>query len=99
MVIKFANDEASIQGLVLFFLMIIFGVATYMWVTLPMTGGVSDSISLFWANSPTEPDAAYEAGFSNLAALNSNQVIGMLIILLAGISFLIVALRSKFSTT
>jgi len=99
MVTKFTNEEASIQGLVLFFLMLIFGVAFYMWLTLPMTGGISNSVTLFWASSTTVPDAAYEAGFANLASLNSGPVIAMLIVLLASISFLIIALRSKFSIT
>lgn len=91
------NEEASIQGLTLFFLMIIFGFGAYMWLTVPLTDGVSTSVTAFWAASPTVPDAAYMAGFSNIAALNSSGVIGMLIMIISGLSFLIVALRSKFS--
>jgi hypothetical protein len=97
MVIK--NDEASIQGLVLFILMLIFGAATFFYLMLPMTDGVASSITLFWAGTTDVPDAAYQSGFDNLAMLCSGPVIGMLILLMAGISYLIVALRSKFSTT
>ena len=97
MVLKpYDNEEASIQGLVLFFLMIIFGVASYMWLTVPLSDGISTSVTAFWAASTTVPDAAYIAGFANLAALNSSSTIAMLIMILSGLSFLIVALRSKF---
>jgi len=91
------NEEGSIQGLILFALMLIFGVATYEWLTLPMGNGVATAVTAFWAASPTAPDAAYMAGFQNLAAINSSQTIAMLIMIVSGISFLIVALRSKFS--
>ena len=93
------NEEASVQGLTLFFLMIIFGCAAYMWLTLPLTNGVAASVTLFWSLSPSVPDAAYEAGFQNLADLNSGKTIAFLIMLFSGLSFLIVALRSKFSVT
>ena len=97
MVLKpYDNEEASIQGLVLFFLMIIFGFAAYMWVTVPLGDGISTSVTAFWAASTTVPDAAYIAGFANLAALNGSSTIAMLIMILSGLSFLIVALRSKF---
>jgi hypothetical protein len=96
---RFDNEEGSIQGLVLFFLMLVFGFGAYMFMTLPMGDGVATSVTLFWANSPTQPDAAYMAGFANIAAVNSNTVVGMLIMILSGISFLIVALRSKFSVS
>ena len=94
----FDNEEGSIQGLVLFFLMLIFGAAAYFWLTLPMTGGIATAVTLYWSVSGLTPDAAYQAGFSNLAALNSGSTIAMLIMVLSGLSFLIVALRSKFST-
>jgi hypothetical protein len=94
---RFDNEEGSIQGLVLFFLMIIFSAAAYFWLTLPLTDGVSTSVTLYWALSNTTPDAAYQAGFQNLANLNSSPTIAMLVMLLSGLSFLIVALRSKFS--
>jgi hypothetical protein len=95
--VRVNNEEGSIQGLVLFFLMIIFSFATYMWLTVPMTNGVATSLTLFWAASTSAPDAAYQAGFANLAALNSGSTIAMLVIFLAGLSLLIVALRNKFS--
>jgi hypothetical protein len=97
MVLKpYDNEEGSIQGLALFFLMIIFGFASYMWLTVPLSDGISTSVTAFWASSTTVPDAAYIAGFANLAALNSSSTIAMLIMILSGLSFLIVALRSKF---
>lgn len=95
----FDNEDGSIQGLVLFILMIVFGVAAYLFLTLPMGDGIATSVTLFWAASPSVPDAAYMAGFQNLADLNSGKTIAMLIMLLAGLSFLIVALRSKFSVS
>ena len=91
------NEEGSIQGLALFFLSIIFGFAAYEWLTLPLTGGVATSITRFWATSGMTPDTAYQAGFANIAALNNGPTIAMLIMVLSGLSFLIVALRSKFS--
>ena len=94
----FNNDEGSIQGLALFFLMIIFAAATYFWLTLPMTGGIASAVTLYWSVSGLTPSAAYQAGFSNLARLNSGNVIAMLAMILSGLSFLIVALRSKVST-
>lgn len=97
MVLKFDNEDASIQGLILFFLMIIFSVAAYMWLTLPLTDGVASSVTLFWAASPSAPDTAYIEGFQNIARLNSGSTIAMLVMILAGLSFLIVALRSRFS--
>jgi hypothetical protein len=97
MVLKpYDNEEGSIQGLILFFLMIIFGFATYMWLTVPLTDGISTSVTLFWASSTTVPDAAYIAGFENLAKLNNSSTIAMLIMILSGLSFLIIALRSKW---
>jgi hypothetical protein len=98
MVLKFkSNEDGSIQGLVLFFLMIIFAVAAYMWLTPSLTDGVSTSVTLFWAAVNETPDAAYQAGFQNVANLNSSPTIAMLVMILSGLSFLIVALRSKFS--
>jgi hypothetical protein len=96
MVLKFDNEDGSIQGLVLFFLMIIFAAATYFWLTLPMTDGVSTAVTLYWAVSGLTPDAAYQAGFANVARLNSSSTIAMLAMILSGLSFLIVALRNKF---
>jgi hypothetical protein len=97
MVLKpFDNEDGSIQGLVLFFLMIIFGFSSYMWLTVPLSDGISTSVTAFWASSTVVPDAAYIAGFQKLAALNSSSTIAMLIMILSGLSFLIVALRSKF---
>ena len=93
------NENGSIQGLVLFMLMLIFGAATYFWLTLPMGGGVSTAITAYWAASPTAPDAAYQAGFANIAALNDGRVNAMLVMILSGLSFLIVGLRSKFQVT
>jgi hypothetical protein len=98
MVLKpYDNEEGSIQGLVLFFLMIVFGFASYMWLTVPLSDGIASSVTAFWASSTTAPDAAYISGFANLAALNDGHTIAMLIMILSGLSFLIVALRSKFS--
>lgn len=97
MVLKYDNEEASIQGLILFFLMIIFSVAAYLWLTLPITDGVASSVTLFWAVAPSAPDAAYTEGFQNIARLNSGSTIAMLVMVLSGLSFLIVALRSRFS--
>jgi hypothetical protein len=94
----FDNDDGSIQGLALFFLMLIFAAATYFWLTLPMTGGIATAVTLYWTISGLTPDAAYQAGFQNIASLNSNSTIAMLAMILSGLSFLIVALRSKFST-
>ena len=96
MVLKYNNDEGSIQGLVLFILMIIFGCAAYMFLTVPLTNGVASSVTLFWAAQPTVPDAAYIDGFKNIAALNDSHTIAILVMILSGLSFLIVALRSKF---
>jgi hypothetical protein len=93
---RFDNEEASIQGLTLLILMIIFGAAAFFWLTLPLTGGTATAVMAFWAASPTAPDAAYIAGFENIARLNDGHVIAILVIFLAGLSFLIVALRSKF---
>jgi hypothetical protein len=92
------NEEGSIQGLVLFFLMIIFAAAAYFWLTLPMTDGVSTSVTMYWTMANLTPDSAYQAGFQNVAALNGGNTIAMLAMVLSGLSFLIVALRSKFST-
>jgi hypothetical protein len=94
----FDNEDASIQGLALFFLMLIFAAATYFWLTLSMTNGVATAVTLYWTISGLTPGAAYQAGFANLAALNSPSTIAMLAMILSGLSFLIVALRSKFST-
>ena len=91
------NEQGSIQGLAMFFLSLIFGFAACEWLTLPMGGGVATAVTAFWAHSTTQPDAAYQAGFANLAALNSGSTIAMLIMILSGLSFLIVALRSKFA--
>ena len=100
MVMKlYDNEDGSIQGLVLFFLMIIFGFATYMWLTVPLGDGISTSVTAFWAASTTAPDAAYIAGFQNIAYLNSSSTIAMLIIILSGLSVLIIALRYKFSVS
>ena len=96
MVLTFSNDDGSIQGLVLFFLMIIFAAATYFWLTLPMTDGVASAVTLFWAISNQTPDAAYQAGFQNIARLNSGSTIAMLAMIISGLSFLIVALRNKW---
>ena len=94
----FDNEDGSIQGLALFFLMIIFAAATYFWLTLPMSDGIATAVTLYWTISGLTPDAAYQAGFQNVAALNSSSTIAMLAMVLSGLSFLIVALRSKFST-
>jgi hypothetical protein len=94
---RFDNEEGSIQGLVLFFLMIIFSAATYFWLTLPMTDGVATAVTMYWTLSNLTPDAAYQSGFANIAALNDGSTIAMLVMILSGLSFLIVALRSKFS--
>jgi hypothetical protein len=91
------NEEASIQGLVLFFLMIIFGFAAYMWLTVPLGNGIAISVTAFWAASPSQPDAAYMSGFQAIADLNSGHTIAMLVMILSGLSFLIVALRNRFS--
>jgi ABC-type nickel/cobalt efflux system permease component RcnA len=99
MVLKMDNEDGRIPGLVLFFLMIIFGVAAYMWLTLPMSNGVAIAVTLFWSISTSAPDAAYQAGFQNLANLDSGSTIAMLIMILSGLSFLIVALRSKFGVS
>jgi hypothetical protein len=97
MVLKFqSNEEGSIQGLTLFFLMIIFAAATYFWLTLPLTGGTATAVTLFWSISGLTPDAAYQAGFQNVANLNSSSTIAMLAMILSGLAFLIVALRNKF---
>jgi hypothetical protein len=92
---RYDNENASVQGLVLFILMLIFGFSSYMWLTVPLSDGVSSSVTAFWASSTTVPDAAYTAGFANIAALNSSSTIAMLIMILSGLSFLIVALRAK----
>jgi hypothetical protein len=92
----FDNEEGSIQGLVLFFLMLIFAAATYFWLTLPMGDGIATAVTMFWNISGQAPDAAYQAGFENIARLNSSSTIAMLAMILSGLSFLIVALRSKF---
>ena len=94
----FDNEDGSIQGLALFFLMIIFAAATYFWLTLPMSDGIATAVTLYWTISGLTPDAAYQAGFQNVAALNSSSTIAMLAMVLSGLIFLIVALRSKFST-
>jgi len=91
-----SNDDGSIQGLTLFVLMLIFAAAAYFWLTLPMTNGVATAVTLFWTISNQTPDAAYQAGFQNVASLNSGSTIAMLTMLLSGLSFLIVALRNKF---
>ena len=93
------NEDGSIQGLILFFLMLIFGMAAYEFVNLPIGNGTANAITAFWAASPYAPDAAYIAGFQNIAALNDGHVIAMLVMILSGLSFLIVALRSRFSVT
>jgi hypothetical protein len=90
------NEEGSVQGLILFFLMIIFAAATYFWLTLPMTDGIATAVTLYWTISGLTPDAAYQAGFQNIAALNSSSTIAMLTMVISGMSFLIVALRAKF---
>jgi hypothetical protein len=84
---------------VLFFLIIIFSVAAYLWLTLPLGDGISTSVTAYWAASPTAPDAAYQEGFQHIADLNSGKVIAMIVMIFAGLSFLIVALRSKFSVS
>jgi hypothetical protein len=94
---RYDNEDGSIQGLALFILMLIFGFSSYMWLTVPLSDGISTSVTAFWLHSTTAPDAAYIAGFQNLANLNSSSTIAMLIMILSGLSFLIVALRSKFS--
>jgi hypothetical protein len=91
------NEDASIQGLTLFILMLIFSFAAFMWLTMPLSDGVSTSVTAFWAASGSAPDAAYIAGFQNIAALNDGRVIAMLALIFSGISFLIVALRSRFT--
>ena len=91
------NENGSVQGLALFFLMLIFGCAAYLFLTLPMGNGVATAVTLYWSTASTAPDAAYQAGFANIAALNDGRVIAMLVMILSGLSFLIVALRSKFS--
>jgi hypothetical protein len=76
--------------------MIIFAAATYFWLTLPMTDGVATAVTLYWSLSGLTPDAAYIAGFQNVANLNSSSTIAMLAMILSGLAFLIVALRNKF---
>jgi hypothetical protein len=93
------NEDGSIQGLSLFFLMIIFGCASYLFLTLPLTNGIATSVTLFWSTATSAPDAAYQAGFANVAALNGSSTIAILIMILAGLGYLIVALRSKFSVS
>lgn len=94
---RFNNDEASIQGLALLILMLVFAFGAYMWLTVPLGNGIATAVTAFWAAFLTQPDAAYRAGFANIAALNSSQVIGMLSMILSGFGFLVVGLRSKFS--
>ena len=44
---RFNNDEASIQGLALLILMLVFAFGAYMWLTVPLGNGTATAVTAF----------------------------------------------------
>lgn len=89
------NSEATIAGIIAFFLSIIFLAASVAWFVIPIYNPAVAAANSYWTISGLTPGASYIGAFSVVnTAIADAPLIGLIF---SSIALMVIALRGKFS--